>query len=753
MPVQLILDCFGIDNQAARVVEATDADILAARTEIKRHLSNHAESLLRVRLNSPALLRRFRDYEGMDGVLATQRLIPQKLLAQKLRCEIPHWLTDEQIIAADLLQKNYSTEQANTLEEKLLIACDANLLAADFESFIAALIQQTDSFLLLLNVPLLQARLRQHLILGLAIPEEVARLFIATLLKSGSIREFLTTLAYQQHLEQLRVLNKNYTLNQALPAKVLDSSLLQALPILDLSEQEALNLPEKFNAALLTLERKIVKGELSPESMCEALQDWSLLLISLESLIAGNRVLITPALLDKLQKFSSPQSQELLKKLQQPDCALLDATASVDEVISWSASYFDYCRQAFLDKNTPTEAINLSFTEWLLAQPARICRSEHDWRFVSTQVCRYLEQAYVVVIIMVDALSALNQDIVLEELTNLNHLILQQDILFAPLPTLTVVGKMAVLTGQTAQSLSGNQESCLQSRYQDYLNAPQSLKVLKSWVSADENQDEHINKHTQLMVYFENRLDDRLHDCVNFGKHREDIRPIVKQLKRFIDERRRDVAYLNKEVVFFITADHGMTVTQNLYAGASLGEIKERVFKLNTAVDLPDGFVKINDYAVPKSRLRLTPNALLTHGGLTPEEVLIPFISLVSKPPPAKTPLEVGLSAQMCKKLGSKQWQLELTLTASLVVDSINITLAAPFSGKCSIDSLRANRSQNLLLNFSSEQEQEGLTELTLLLSYHYAGAFEENQKLLSVHFPASLLEKDTTTQNFEDMF
>jgi hypothetical protein len=754
MPVQFILDCFGIDQENARVVKTNDEDILAARSEIKQHLSQRKTELLRIRVHSPALLKRFSDYEGMNGVLLTLQLIPRLWLKQKLQLPLPNWLTDELIIRLGLLQKTITAQPQRSLEANLLIACHADLLSTDLAAFFNALKQQQADFLLLLKIPSLAQRLKHHLQSGLGLSESVATLLMSELVHTDSIAQFLAKLTYQQQLEQLRSSTKKYGLNQALPAKTLDSSLLQALPNLTPSENDINLLQDKFISTLQTLNYKIQHGECMPGTIAEPLRDWPLVLNTLEELLQDSPLLKTPALLQQLTHFTSPQSQQILAKLQQPSCALLSDNASVEEVLAWSDDYFACCRQAFLDKQTPDEALNLSFSQWLLThQQATISRSKQDWRQLSQQVCRYLEQAYVVVVIMVDALSALHQDLILEQLGQVPHLTLQHDILFAPLPTLTEVGKMAVLTGQPANTLSGSQESILSNRYQTYLSEPNALKVLKSW----KDNNERITEQTQLLVYFENRLDERLHDCVSFAKHREDLKTIISGglgVKNLLEKWRKDAAYLNKEIVFFITADHGMTVSQQDYSGQNLGEIKERVFKLSAPVELSTDFVSIENYAVPKKRWRLTPNAVLTHGGLTPEEVLIPLITLTSKPPkPSQTPLEISLPNLRCKKQGYCSWELELILHSRVDVDSIEVSLDPPFSGKVPLDSLRAGKAQTLSLNFTSNQEQEGLVEMDFQLTYHHTTGNEKNQKRLTVEFPQSLLEKDNASQSFEDMF
>lgn len=640
--------------------------------------------------------------------------------------------------------------------------CADNLISGqDFDAFISALNEQRPAFLSLLAIDSFKNCLIEHLIFDLNIAKESAALFISELMRHKSSQDFLIALAYQQHLFQLRSIINRYSLSIPLPAQTLPKPLFD-LPLLPLTEIGGRALIEKFLLVLNSVTRKILADEVSAEALAELfIVDWSALWGELNNLIELSPCLISDALAQKVAVFTSSEAIALAKKLTRVSYPLLksspDIPASVEAVLAWSEGYFDYCRHTFSYKQTLDEAINGSFTDWLLDQSTRIARSNGDWRQCSQRIHEFLQADYLVIVVMVDALSALNQGQVLAALQSLieqEHLTLHSEVLFAPLPTLTEVGKMAVLTGKPASQLPNDQETALRQTYQHFLPEPQALKIVRSW----KESSEHLETNTNLLVFFENELDKRLHDCISFEKHCADLKPISNQIKTSIQRWTRDATSLGRDIAIFITADHGMTVTQEQYTGEQLGDIKERVFKLNSAVDLPEGFVKIADYAVPKQRLRLTSNALLTHGGLTPEEVLIPFITLMSKPPqPCKTPLEVDLSVQNCIKLGHKQWQIELKLVAGVAVDSIKLTLAAPFCGKGTIDSLRAGSNQNLILNFSSEQDQEGLTEMTLLLSYNSTGAgiksHEENQKLLSVRFPASLLEKDSDTQNFEDMF
>jgi hypothetical protein len=126
-----------------------------------------------------------------------------------------------------------------------------------------------------------------------------------------------------------------------------------------------------------------------------------------------------------------------------------------------------------------------------------------------------------------------------------------------------------------------------------------------------------------------------------------------------------------------------MTVTNGRYTGELLGEVNDRIFKIQRNESLPDNFVSVNQdsaayYAVPKTRLGLS-DASLAHGGLTPEEVLIPFVTLTRTTiQPSRMPINAKIIGE-CVRLSDKFWQLELRLGASVQVESLRLSLEPPF--------------------------------------------------------------------------
>jgi hypothetical protein len=760
MAVVLVIDTYQIDTEQAVVAETGVPAMEQLRQKISQHLKNNNDSLLRVRFKSKALYERFKDFEGLEHVLPTQQLLPRTIFRDLADEILPEWLSNELIIQLNLLSNHNHADLSFSLIDRVIRACDNDLLSQDFLLFTEALKGQTPEFWLLLSVPEIKKRFLEHFRLAFDFSDELALLFFKKISKSKSIKDFFILLAYEQHQEILRKILAHYHFQVSLPPKSL-SSLLLKLPLLNLLEQDAKELPSKCLKALDELARLVEKGSACAYDITDLIiAPWPTLLNKVADLADRNGQIVCAEIVAKLESFHSTQAKQLAllfnDKLNLHQLSPLPSDANTDEVVQWSECYFELIRQQFLTQQTVNEELNLSFSEWLIKQSARIARSDSDWRQCSKRVETYLQQGYLVIIFVIDALSALNQDLLFESAEHLDNLDLKSEVLFAPLPTLTEVGKMAIVTGLPTNQLPSDPDVAIRKRYQPYLPNENSLRVLKSWQPGSD----HLDDNTSLVVYFENRIDERLHDCVDFERHRRDIVPILKQTMTKIDSWKKDAGYLNRDIVCFITADHGMTVVDSDYKGETFGEIKDRVFKIKSPIpDNAQDFIFIprsadSGYLVPKDRRRLNGSAALTHGGLTPEEVLVPFVTLSSRLPEIiKMPLELSMLNNKCQRISDKSWQLSLELSASVNVKNIKVRLESPLIGIESISAISAGDSHKMLLVFSALSEQSGLTELTIHLGYDKDGAHELNTRQFSCIFPEPLLEKDAGTQGFEDMF
>ncbi|MDC9729002.1 MAG: hypothetical protein PSN04_06700 [Methyloprofundus sp.] len=759
MSVQFVFDPFNIDADDALTAHYDKVESL--RNTINQHLKSDADDILRVRFKSKAVFNSFKYFEGLDGVLPTKHLIPRLVYRNELQLSLPDWLSDELIIQLGLLDHLPSDLAGLSVIDIVVTSCNFQLLADDFASFIQVLTQQSSSFWDVFQLTDVQAYFVAYLMRNFDFSEELAHLFIDNLLGAESVDSFISCLAYEQHQELLRKNISKFNLNIALPARSLPVLLFE-VPLLDLPESRARELPAKCLESVEKAYRLVDKGELEVTVLADLIiAPWPSVLMRLNELVQNNIKYISGDLISKLAGFNdalvNQYAVDFSEILERSKFGILSQNSTMSEVHKWSQGYFEFIRQQFLSVQEVDNSLNLSFSDWLLTQSARIARSESDWRQFSTRVEGYLEKGYLVVVCMVDALSALNQDLLLEGAAKVNHLSLGSETLFSPLPTLTEVGKMALITGKEASKLPSDAETAIRQIYGQYLPEKDSLRVVKSW---QESKKEPIKEETNLLVFFENRIDERLHDCVDFEKHRKDVSLVLRQLMESIERWSKDATHMHRDVVFLITADHGMTVTQSKYQGDQLGDAKERVFVVpRECSQEADGFALINSgrnksYLVPKTRIGLTDDALLTHGGLTPEEVLIPFVTLSSKQPEAgKTPLRINMLSNKCQRINDKAWQIEVELVADVFVEDINWKFKAPLIGEASTTAMSKGESRRLFLNFSSDNEQVGMIELAVELSYDRAGAHKVNSKVFSCLLPEPLISKDSATQGFEGMF
>ncbi len=763
MSVLFILDLYKIDNKEAVVAKRGPRDIQQLKHRISRHLKSNNSSILRVRFNRQALLNRFSYFFGVNGVLPLEHLIPRVIYKDLVNQTLPDWLTDERIMQLGLLKGQAEIMvDSDSLIDKIFRTCSPEIFTDDFLLYIQVSQEQSKAFWDVLIIGEVKQRLVENLQRSFKLNEPLATLFVEHLLKAKTPAEFFTLLAYQQHQELLRKSIGVLPLSSPLPARSLPLELL-SLPVISLKEKAAKELPAKNIKALEEICRLVDKEQIEASAIAHLIvAPWPLVLKKLTSLIDGNPNLISDKLKIKLQSFGDRGSNELANKIIDqiklnhfsplPD----NNKTTTNEVINWSKKYFELLHQQFLSKKPVDETFNLSFSSWLLNQEARVARSGNDWRVFSQRVDEFLTKDYLVVICMVDALSALHQDLLLEKVKSVDHMSVTSETLFAPLPTLTEIGKMALITGTQTCDLPSDQETAIRKIYKNHLPEDESLKFVKSWKPASD----HIDEKTRLVVFLENRIDEHLHNCVDYKKHQSDVSAILGQLMRSISSWKTDAAHMNRDVVFLITADHGMTVTQTSYCGVNLGESKERVFKVpNDYTSEHDDFAFVspggnNSYLIAKKRMRLTDNALLSHGGVTPEEVLIPFVTLSSRQrDEIKQPLEIALINNKACRLKGRCWQITIELNASVLVENICIKFDAPLIGEEVLQALDGNGSRLLPLNFSSDNEQSGPIEFSLSVSYDIEGVYEVNNKSFSCVLPEPLIDKDETTQGFEDMF
>jgi len=362
---------------------------------------------------------------------------------------------------------------------------------------------------------------------------------------------------------------------------------------------------------------------------------------------------------------------------------------------------------------------------------------------------------------MVDALGATHSGQVIDILkskVNLESIIPEVDFLLAPYPTLTEIGKNAVLTGRSVNETNGSVQDRLFQSYNNVLESNALIHVIKSW----NERSDLIDEKTRLLVYLENRIDDRLHGCVSYSKLQKDVDVIITQLAIEIS---KWITLSNRhglDPVIIITADHGLTYISNkvdsLPSDVPEATITDRALAFSHVPPAQNGYLRHQNggrhYLIPLSRVRLQGQSPLTHGGLTPEELLIPFITLRKR---VGTPSTLQITTQGEKAHAyQKGWQLELTLNAPFPSHNIKLVAQAPFMGRAGpFGPMQQGEKINITLPIQSGISQEGLVQVGLMITFYRPdlNANEQHYVTLPIRFPPSMIDSDDEAKAFNDMF
>lgn len=768
MSVLFIVDSFKMADDDDALLVTHPKQVANIRARIHQHLLNPSTPPLKICV-SHALFQRFKSFEGMQGV-QVRYLCPTSQLANLLGEIPPRWLTDELIMSLHLLDCSPLPEEIREIEygagQVLGLLHSALLQPQSMSVFYQVLHELPATFISLLRLEPIQARLIQSL--QPLIKLDCIQLLMPILLETTSIPNTLDALACEQvHEAMRRIVYEHPTILEfPIAPRQFDKNLLTCLPIITIAEADAQALPTQVIKLLEILARQIRANTYSEHILAELIVvAWPTVLARLTELVTDEPQLASRALIEALYALEDNQATILANKVAKYahliPCEPLPETATVETAKQWSWQYLDYARREFLCQQEPSEAISFSFTHWLINQQARIMRSDADWRKVSTLTTQYLATNHLVILCMVDALGALNMDMMTQELKQLDNLSFDEQVLFAPIPTLTEVAKMAILTGKNVTDLPSDSETALRQHYAQYLDSPSALKIAKSWREFKDN----LETETKLFVCFENRIDERLHGCTSFDKHRKDIEIIAKQLARLIQDWLIDATQLQRELVVLITADHGVTSIAQKYAVSNdLGEVGERTIKVKqslSAIAEPFEFLPQQNasggYLVPKQRIRIGGNTPLTHGGLSPEEVLIPLL-IITKGVPLNSETIITLKSEetYCPILNG-EWQVNLILISHAIpVDKVKIVAKYPFTGEEGpMGPLRVYEKKWVRLKFTSAIEQAGQVQVPISILYYRSDTQETDniETMLRLHLSTQMLEKDDKTRAFNEMF
>ena len=761
MSVVLVFDKYGIDDTPA--VVATLDQLQSLREQIDRHLRTAEAGCLRIRMK-PEFRPRFADFIGLRGVDCLD-IEPRTEFFKRFGVTAPSWTANPALVKLLTLARPDLCESENTAEWMLKFLDPALAFPESWTSLCVALANPLLAEFFWLGVDAVRQRIEQSA--GLFLQTDAANWFVGRIAAFSRPDEALVHLGRQRLCEYLRGFTHRHGMTYALSARVEPSEFLNALPHWPITESAAgEKLISDWLSVLDMASHAAEAGSLPASELAGlAVCGWPRFIAALEAHLAEYRRLATVELADALDGLGCESAARLALTIREQlaTCEPLLDNADIETARVWLKNYLDYALRRFKAEQEPDEAVSMSFSSWVLRQQARISRSSMDWRYVARTIEERLRAKDTrVIVCMVDALSALYNAHVSETVHTLasgDDLSVEEDFLIAPYPSLTEIGKNAVLTGKPSDQTSGTVENRLYQTFQHTLIRLDEIHVLKSW----ESRDEPIPTQTRLLVYLENRIDDRLHECVNYTKFHAEVEVIIKQLGKEIKRWTAQSRKHGLEPVVLITADHGVSYIREVESAArdNSGSYGERSIAFSSRPIWREGFEIAEaigkHYLIPLRRVRLQGGTPLAHGGLTPEELLIPCIIMrrPSSATPFKSPLQIRLDKEKAITLDGG-WLLNLVLESHCIAHTVRIEAIPPFRGKAGpYGPLQKGGQTEVRFNLQTDWPQEGLTQVELTITFsrpdrHSAETLFFN---LDVFFPPRLLEKNDEVADFENMF
>jgi len=445
-----------------------------------------------------------------------------------------------------------------------------------------------------------------------------------------------------------------------------------------------------------------------------------------------------------------------------------------DQLQPWVTDYAEYIRSCFLRRDLKEQSDpSHGFSRWL-KDHSTVCFDHHEYSYfrVAQAVQKALSTDRTVILVMVDALAIhLSADMVGYLSDSLGEQPTTSSCMFVPLPTVTEVCKEAVLLGKLPLECRGDLLPQLQKRYG--LSADE-VCISSNWQDAERFQ---ANADTRLVVYRDNRLDDQLHKLVSYSAMLEDSQGVFLQISRLAKRWANDFRCINQKYpLVILTADHGFTF------GPSPGRetVGHRVLDgahRCIAIDGPISDADARDEAmtvIDKDVFRLRSSYLaakgrhfgrgtmsgwsMSHGGLLPEEAIVPFVQWFGNEETSPWPTVVFAEGAYVER---NRFHFTINFKNTKSVPTLACTFRVCIAGEDekavkSIDSIAAGKSFACSMELAVGKTVGGDTvpiNVTIRGRDRKSGEMIEYSDDFLVPRKKLLVEKTNDQDDFENMF
>ena len=649
--VTLIFDPFGICPESQGRVSDLPSEMRAFR-EIE-DLLQRDDTLETVQprtyiIEAPCW-EHFRTYRGVTG-LQIQEVSPRTRVRDCLSADPPEWLTDGQILQLQLLDRQPPEGPASSWPRAVatwLIPGIAQVASLQEWLFLTA---SADGFPEQLDAGPLRAWFQESFIDATrktALSKDIIVNLTAALEQSTSLKEFARVMLLRRALLPLADYGPKNPLRS--PSVNLGSAHQRALarflpfafplpPSLHVEVSEEMRRAVQ-NARVKhpgSFEDAVLKLNALWDGVVEELAVW----LDMEP---RGMTAKSAAHLLQLPGFAENECAHRLVELFTPPHPVAAWPGLEDTFDAWIAEYARYVRRCFVRRDLPAADGDPAtpFSRWLKDhETVGFTHPERAYCAIAKRIQGLLADGRSVVLILVDAMAThVLQDAIGYFSDHFGEEATWSSYVFAPIPTVTDVCKEAVLTGELPDKCGGNLATALCKTYG--LDTAE-LQIASSWQGGERLR---IGQGTRLVVYRDNRLDDQLHSMGSYRVLLEECARIFPRLAQLAARWVADFRCLTQSPpVVLVTADHGFTYGPRLETETAPGRKFDPTHRCMAIPDDPanhelfDGSLTVIDkdrFHLPRSYLAArgryvgtgtVSGWVMSHGGLLPEEVVIPAI-------------------------------------------------------------------------------------------------------------------------------
>ena len=752
--IKIIFDPYNISYTDGIVINNPKSE-LDAHQQIDSILKENKEST-NIYIIKKKSCNSFLTFKNLSASLDIIELNPILELKKEINKEFPAWLNEYMICELNLLEGEWKDLNISDWEEIILDHIFPGIgEMKSFESLFKVLI--SNSTFNIYKFPELKLWVRNQFdSLLFSIPTHIKESFLDLFCDNDNPNKFLIGWARKIAFFPIRKkVSLKYTPSER--------GLIKEFPLIfPLSKKENIEVSKKYCEFL---KKSRIEGINSLDTVMNSINAlWDGLYNELEIWLDITPNSLNDNLFEKIKNLPgyNDKFEKLLNKYKPP--SKISNWTGIEDFTQWTTAYSSYIKQCFLRYELPDAKKDPAngFSRWVKDNYGVIFNhSEYAFFTISQYVKEMINNERNVIIVMIDAFAIHLVDDFIQAMNNTVDEDAEVSYAFSPVPTTTEICKHAIVTGKLPNKTSAELSKTHISKAYDL--EENNISLISNWDAIKRFQHSEDNK---LIVYRENRVDDVLHSNTSYGEALDEIQRLFKEmaksLKRFINEM---TCINNSKPLLIITADHGFTFLPN--NSHNLFKNNKRYSLQYTPKCNEDNITLIpkqlfhlkNDYYALIDRDNCNADNLdswkMTHGGLLPEEVIIPVIKYFSEN--LLVWPDIDIYGEGTIDIGKLSFKLQfknphnrriklkkITINLDISEEKINIPIGFVESN----DTLL----KDVLLNDIDNIKHETL-KLNIILFQDYNNQTEEILKQIDLPIKRMLMEKTSGENDFEDMF